>query len=416
MMKNKSRNELIVSSWKGEDCMNRPLVFFFIFSLLSSSGVWAQDGNNRHSRGDGGWGNGGPGFGNNNGGVHPKLRGKRKSPSSPKNFNKGTNNVGKPGQTTPHQFNHNFGTNPRGGVQNHAGGKVVQPHGFTGRNQRISPKLQKMGISHLPQPLARTRLLNTDPKHSTFKRPGTDPDGHPLQASVIEPRGANAVVVQNHMNTFIHNTTFTAQINVYNRNETVANHYYWHTWGGYNYCHYYDPWGYHWYGWYWGGHCFWSRWYGNNWWWYDPVSFRWCYWYNGWWWWQDPYQVNVVYVYNNGQYEPSTSTQAAPGSPAGQTIPASQDGQAVGPSTSYASKDGTRMVKVVGGDAFLYDTTEGETDNKPYYLGSDVKEVRFSNGQNGKPFQILLVFDDGSFQMLDSDGNPPDGGSKPSGD
>jgi hypothetical protein len=250
-------------------------------------------------------------------------------------------------------------------------------------------------------------MLTADAQHSTINRPMVGPSGEALHASVIEPRGANALIVQNHMNGFAHNATFTAQIGVYNTHETMANHYYWHSWGGYNYCHYYDPWGYHWYGWYWGGSCFWTRWYGNNWWWYDPVYFRWCYWHDGGWWWQDPYQTQVIYVYNNGQYESATApaNQTASNAPAPENGQAPA-GQAPGPSASYSSKDGTRMVKIAGGDAFLYDTAPGDTNNKPYYLGSGVKEVKFSGGQNGGPLQILLIMDDGSFQMLDADGNP----------
>lgn len=263
-----------------------------------------------------------------------------------------------------------------------------------------------MGISHLPHPLASGKMLNADPKHSAFAQPRVGPGGEALHASAIEPRGANAMVVQSHMNGFVHNATFNAQINVYNNQETIANHYYWHTWNGGNYCHYYDSWGYHWYGWYWGGHCFWTRWYGSNWWWYDPVSFRWCYWYNGWWWWQDPAQVNVVYIYNNGQYEPAASTQVTT---TVQTAPAAEsDGSAT--SVTFYSEDGTRMAKIVNGDAFLYDTAEGETDNKPFYLASGVKEIKFSGG-NGKPLQVLAILDDGSFQMFDADGNPYSQGS-----
>ncbi|HEV2355434.1 MAG TPA: hypothetical protein VGR89_14395, partial [Puia sp.] len=167
--------------------------------------------------------------------------------------------------------------------------------------------------------------------------------------------------------------------------------------------HYYDPWGYHWYGWYWGGNCFWSRWYGGNWWWYDPVYYRWCYWHDGGWWWQDPAQVNIVYVYNNGQYEQANSAEAA--TTGVQTAPTGPGQEPAGSAAtaSFSSKDGTRMVKIVNGDAFLYDTVQGE-DNKPYFLASGVKEVKFSEG-NGKDPQVLAIFEDGSFQMYDSDGN-----------
>lgn len=107
--------------------------------------------------------------------------------------------------------------------------------------------------------------------------------------------------------------------------------------------------------------------------------------------------MNVVYIYNNDQYVPANS---------GNTVEAGEDSA----EASYRSKDGTRMVKIVDGDAFLYDTVEGEEDNKPVYLASNVKEVKFSSAREEKPLQILLVFDDGSFEMFDPDGNPYTGG------
>lgn len=392
--------------------MNKPLAVFLTFILFSSAAVWAQDGKDR------GYG-GGSGYSDNNGNGHPK-KGKRNGRNQ-RGANRANNPARNNGSTAPHQFNQNGANHPAGAVQNpnHAMGQGVQAHSFSPQSQKISQRFQKMGIKSIPRPIARQNILTADAQHSTFTRPAVGPAGESLHASVIEPRGANAVVVQNHMNTFTHNATFSAQINVYNTNETVANHYYWHNWGGYNYCHYYDPWGYHWYGWYWGGHCFWNRWYGGNWWWYDPVYFRWCYWHDGGWWWQDP-QANVIYVYNNGQYETTTTTttvtQGAPSNaPAPSGEGAAPSGQAPGPSVSYSSKDGSRMVKISGGDAFLYDTALGDTDNKPFYLASGVKEVKFSNGQDGKPLQILAIFNDGSFQMFDADGNPANGGSNPSG-
>ena len=157
------------------------------------------------------------------------------------------------------------------------------------------------------------------------------------------------------------NVGFRAQIGGFNRSENIANHYYWHTWNGMNYCHYYDPWGYHWYGWYLGSNCFWTRYYGNNWWWYDSAMGRWCYWSNGGWCWQDPANVNVVYVYNDGNYVPSeTEDTVAVNAP-------SNEGAALGrlwendsSEKVYRSKDGYRMVKIEGEsrDAFLYDTAD----------------------------------------------------------
>jgi len=376
--------------------MKTVLVLTLALALLPLTGAWAQDDHGRHDK-DGWGGNSGGGQENPNGGKHGKAK-----PRNKPRFNNGNRNPGgahnngirhfnaRPqgnnGTAGAHQFQHPNQANPsQGGGWNHS--------------NQVSPRLRSMGITHVPQPITnRNNILTADARHSTFTQPRVGPNGSALHASVIAPRGANAAIVQSHMTTFTHNTAFTAQVNLYNNQETVANHYYWHTWNGTNYCHYYDPWGYHWYGWYWGGNCFWTRWYGNNWWWYDPVAFRWCYWHEGGWWWQDPAQVNIVYVYNNGQYVPANSTDTA--------AQAANPGMNPSTEASYSSKDGSRMVKIVGGDAFLYDTVPGETDNKPVYLGSNVKEAKFSSAQEGKPLQVLLVFDDGSFQMFDSDGNP----------
>ncbi len=362
--------------------MKKLALFSQVLFLSLATVVWAQDQGN---------GNGGPGYEKSKDGRHrAKGHGNR---NNQRHFNRA-----------------NTGNNQR------AQGQAYRP-GASGHNfnhpRAVSPQLRNMGITHLPPTLARGKMLSADPQHSTFVQPRVGPGGGALHASVIEPRGASAVVIQSHMNAFAHNAAFTAQINLYNSNEIVANHYYWHTWGGYNYCHFYDPWGYHWYGWYWGGQCFWTRWYAGNWWWYDPVLFRWCYWYNGWWWWQDPYQVDVVYVYNNGQYEPAASAQVTTTAQAAPGQQPAMAPQAAGPSAgiSFNSQDGTRTVKIVNGDAFLYDTAPGETDNKPFFLASGVKEVKFSNGQNGQPLQILVIFNDGSFQMFDSDGNPFNQGS-----
>jgi hypothetical protein len=154
--------------------------------------------------------------------------------------------------------------------------------------------------------------------------------------------------------------------------------------------------------------------------------------------------VTVVYVYNNGQYVPAnsgdttiTTTTVTNPSPSGSTAyteaenpPApetavnsnagiSQPAAAnpINPATtaSFPCKDGTRTVKIISGDAFLYDTVAGETGNKPVFLASGVKQVKYSNPGNGKPLQIMLVMTDRSFELFDSDGNPYSGQSNNSG-
>jgi hypothetical protein len=207
---------------------------------------------------------------------------------------------------------------------------------------------------------------------------------------------------------------FRAQIGIYNANERVVGNYYWHNGNGFNYCHYYDRWGYHWYGWYLGNSYFWTRWYANNYWWYDPTYFRWCYWHDGGWWWQDPDSTSV-YVYNNGSYLPSDSganvnvnVGNGPGASSSQ-----QPVQNNGNGKTFFSGDGSREVKVVGTDAFLYDAS-GQNAFKPLFLGSNVTGVKLSNTNNGKPLQIMLLYSDGSFGVFDAQGNSLNNGGSDS--
>jgi hypothetical protein len=244
-------------------------------------------------------------------------------------------------------------------------------------------------------------MMITDRKHSVIIPPHMGPADHPIDAKVFAPRAMSGRVVQSHMNTIVNSSTFMSQINVNLAHENRANNYYWHTWNGINYCHYYDNWGYHWYGWYLGSSYFWTRWYGNNWWWYDNAYDRWCYWHDGGWWWQDPYHVNVIYVYNNGNYSPINSNPAYD----------NPDGNPNGGQTVYQSNDGTRKVKVMGDgqDAFLYDTSNSPSFD-PIYMASGVREVKFSDTSNGGPLQIMLTLGNGSFEMFDAYGNRYRGG------
>jgi hypothetical protein len=69
------------------------------------------------------------------------------------------------------------------------------------------------------------------------------------------------------------------------------------------------------------------------------------------------------------------------------------------------SKDGTRQVKIVGGDAFLYDTVAADNDNKPVFLSDNVKNVKFLPGKDGTPPGVLVTLTDGTVQTYDADGN-----------
>ncbi|HVZ80531.1 MAG TPA: hypothetical protein VHE12_06955 [bacterium] len=299
-------------------------------------------------------------------------------------------------EATLHHFNEGTNRRPQQeGVRKEEPRKVgVRPNSVGLIRHEISPQMKEIGIKRIPAESPRhDQFLRTDAVHSRFTPPSVGPKGQSLKASLLMPKKTNAAVIQSHMKTFSSNKAFLAQINVYNTHETMANHYYWHTWNGNSYCHYYDPWGYHWYGWYWHGSCFWARWYDNYWWWYDPTYSRWCYWNDGYWWWNDPYRVNVVYVYHDGDYVPSSSGEVE--------APSAQASE-----VDFKSRNGDRTVKVFGEDAFLYDTDQDGSDNKPVYLASHVKEVKFSLPGSGRPMQIMLILEDGSFELFDWDGNP----------
>jgi hypothetical protein len=74
---------------------------------------------------------------------------------------------------------------------------------------------------------------------------------------------------------------------------------------------------------------------------------------------------------------------------------------------SFKSPDNTRTVKLVADtqDAFLYDTANPPAFN-PVYLASGVQDVQFSDTKNGRPLEIFLKLNDGSFDMFDSNGTP----------
>lgn len=283
------------------------------------------------------------------------------------------------------------------------GGRGSQNQGQNYRAPKVSAQFRKMGIHSYPHPLARNQMLTTDRTHSSITYPTTGAGGASLHAKVFARASISSPVVRTHMATVM-SADFHSQIVGLNVSETRANNYYWHSYNGFNYCHYYDPWGYHWYGWYLGGNCFWTRYYSNNWWWYDPVYYRWCYWHDGGWWWQDPYHVNTVYVYVNGNY------QASPSSGDVNTTVVPDANLSASSAKVYRSSDSSRMVKVTGSseDAFLYDTTDNPSF-QPIYLASGVKEVRLSNTQNGRALQVMLILNDGSFDLFDDQGNPFNG-------
>lgn len=269
------------------------------------------------------------------------------------------------------------------------GGNVSSPSNSFRTVRASSGNWRRMGITHAPRAISnRSHVLNAPREHSQVGLPSRGPGGAPFKASMVSPRNMSSEAVRSQMAGITRNAAFTSEINRYSSTETRVGQYYWHNFNGTNYCHYWDRWGGHWYGWYFGGSFFWSQYYWGYWWWYDPFWFRWCYWYDGWWWWQDPY-YNSIYVYDDGQYIPDGTSGTPPAS--------------AGP-VEYRSKDGTRAVKMMGQDAFLYDTSDAHAF-KPIFLDSGVERAAFSNTSNGKPLRIMLELNDGSFELFDNKGN-----------
>jgi hypothetical protein len=208
--------------------------------------------------------------------------------------------------------------------------------------------------------------------------------------------------------------------------ETLKNHVYWHAQGGARFAHYYDGKA-HWYGFYDGPRFYWTRWSADRWWWYDAAVSRWLYWNDGYWWWQDPAHSGLVYLDVNDSFYAYSSTAAASNAEAGAVpadAPAALDASSaaakgVADNRARVSPDGTRLVQIYGErrEAFLYDQTGGGEPRFLAFLASGVKRVRFSEPQKGEPFEIMVVLNDGTFDVFDQNGKsaltPPAAGSAP---
>jgi hypothetical protein len=198
------------------------------------------------------------------------------------------------------------------------------------------------------------------------------------------------------------NTRIVRTVQQHHRVNVIPTGTRWHTADGIRYAHRYHR-GHHWYGFYHGHDFYWTRYHHNRWWWYDPAFSHWVYWSNGSWWWPGP--SNVLYVYHNNSYTPYTEVSAnatIPQPPAELEPPTTPEDIGGG---AWDSPDGTRMVQIAGADseAFLYEKSGGESKYLEY-LGKHVKAVRFSEAKNGKPAQILLDFENGSFALFSLDG------------
>lgn len=315
-------------------------------------------------------------------------------------------------------FNRSYGSHGSNGANFHSSST-----GFHHFNSSTGASTHSYA-SGSPKALSRSSLLPHSLQHSAVKLPSTGPSGKAFSASLVSPGRMNSSMVRNQMSSIAHNSAFSAKMASFNHSDSLNNHYYWHSWGGGNFCHYRDGWGCNWYGWGWGGSFFWTQYYGDNWWWYDPWNARWCYWWGDGWWWQDPW-TTTVYVYENGNYVPGDQSNAnvdgngynqpPSDNEAGQPDGENPSGNVAGSpnneenpnvpqgSVEFPSPDKARMVKIVGesGDAFLYDTAKKSF--KPLFLESDVKDVKFSKNAKGA-LQIKLILSDGSHEVFDAQG------------
>ena len=270
---------------------------------------------------------------------------------------------------------------------------AVHHHPYT--QGYVRKRLQKMGVTAEPDLITdRSEFIHTDKAHSAIRYPRKGPDKSPLSAVAISPRHLNDEVVRDHM-VRIQADDWRQKMDALDSTETQSNHYYWHSDSGFDYCHFIDGQGYQWYGWYLGSQFFWTRYFGDRWWWYDSDYDRWCFWNGGFWWWQDPYHVGDLYCYNDDNYIPCNSAED-------QVVVTDSNNQDM---RTYPSPDGSRLVKITSDsqDAFLYDASPQPTFD-PVYLASGVESVSFSDPKSGRPLEIVLKLNDGSYDMFDGQG------------
>jgi hypothetical protein len=277
------------------------------------------------------------------------------------------------------------------GVRN---ANVVHHHAYA--QGYVRQKLSNIGVKSEPSHITdRSEMVSTDRAHSTISYPQTGPKGEAIKGSLVSPRQFNNAGVRAQMG-LVNRPAFTAQIGLENSSETQRGQTYWHSGAGFNYAHYIDNSGYNWYGFYGGSQYFWTRNYAGRWWWYDTGFNRWCFYNGDYWWWQDPYHVGDLYCYDDDSYVPVNSAED-------QIV---VSGAEESNETTYGRPDGTRNVKVAqgDGDAFLYDAAAIPAFD-PIYLASGVQSVQYSNAGNGRPLEIVLKLNDGSFDLFDAQGN-----------
>ncbi len=184
------------------------------------------------------------------------------------------------------------------------------------------------------------------------------------------------------------------ELNRIEQTETEPNRHYWHTENNVTYTHYYTGQD-HWYGFYAGPSFYWTQYYGSNWWYYDSYGARWVYWYDGFWWYPGP--GGAYFFYLDGRYYPYQEDRVDA---------AIRRAYAEAPKdATTVSADNRRMAQVLGADAqaFLYDKTVSPPKFMKY-LGPGVSKVRFTAA--GEPARIIVERKNGTFALLDADGNP----------
>jgi hypothetical protein len=68
----------------------------------------------------------------------------------------------------------------------------------------------------------------------------------------------------------------------------------------------------------------------------------------------------------------------------------------------YINPDGSREVKVFGGQAFLYDMVPADNNHRAAFLSDNVKLVKFLPDPNGNLPRVWVLLNDGSTQIFDS--------------
>lgn len=252
----------------------------------------------------------------------------------------------------------------------------------------------------VPRPAAEPAGVVDDARRPPVPR--QDASGAPITADPVQSPPPHAPIVRD--------PRLTEDILERQRAERQAGVYYWHTFGGIPYAHYYDPLGTHWYGFHAGPSFYWTRFHGGRWWWHDPRFQRWVYWHDDHWWWPSPYGTQYVYVDNN-YYPYREGTGVVTKEPQVSAPPAGRPGSWQEGSV-YLSPDGRRLVQVAGArrEAFLYERPEAGEPVFRKYLADGVRDVRFIGGEEA-PRRIRLSFTDKRFALYDYDGDPRDDGA-----